>query len=104
PAAKAVLAQNGLSVEAYENDVRSSLLRQQLEGGIRASDFVTPAELARAQSLENEQREVRYVQLPADKFPGPPVDDAAVQAYYKAHQAAYMTTESAHPVYAEVRL
>ena len=104
PAAKALLAQNGLSVEAYESDVRSSLQRQQLEGGIRQSNFLTPAELARAQSLENEQREVRYVQLPADKFQGPAIDDAAVQAYYKAHQAAYMTTESAHLQYAELRL
>jgi peptidyl-prolyl cis-trans isomerase D len=104
PAAKALLAQNGLSVEAYEGDVRSSLLRQQLEGGIRQSDFLTPAELARAQSLENEQREVRYVQLPADKFQGPAIDDAAVQAYYKAHQASYMTSESAHLQYAELRL
>jgi peptidyl-prolyl cis-trans isomerase D len=104
PAAKALLAQNGLTVEAFESDVRSSLQRQQLENGIRASDFITPAELARAQSLQNEQREVRYVQLPADKFPGPPIDDAAVQAYYKAHQAAYMTTESAHLQYAELRL
>ncbi len=104
PAAKALLAQNGLSVEAYEGDVRSSLQRQQLEGGIRQSNFLTPAELARAQSLENEQREVRYVQLPADKFPGPVIDDAAVQAYYKAHQASYMTPESAHLQYAELRL
>ena len=104
PAAKALLAQNGLSVEAYESDVRSSLQRQQLEGGIRQSNFLTPAELARVQSLENEQREVRYVQLPADKFQGPAIDDAAVQAYYKAHQAAYMTTESAHLQYAELRL
>ena len=104
PAAKALLAQNGLSVEAYESDVRSSLQRQQLEGGIRQSDFLTPAEVARAQSLQNEQREVRYVQLPADKFQGPAIDDAAVQAYYKAHQASYMTTESAHLQYAELRL
>ena len=85
PAAKALLAQNGLSVEAFTNDIRTSLQRQQLEAGIRGSDFVTPAELARVQSLENEQREVRYVQLPVDKFPGATIDDAAVQAYYKAH-------------------
>jgi peptidyl-prolyl cis-trans isomerase D len=104
PAAKAVLAQNGISIEAYENDVRTSLQRRQLEAGIRGSDFVTPAELARAQSLQSEQREVRYVQLPVDKFPGAPIDDAAVQAYYKAHQAAYMTPESAHLQYAELRL
>jgi peptidyl-prolyl cis-trans isomerase D len=103
-AAKALLAQNGLSVEAFTDDLRSSLRRTQLENGIRASDFLTPTEVARAQSLENEQREVRYAVLPTDKFPGAPVDDAAIQAYYKSHQALYMTPESAHLQYAELRL
>jgi peptidyl-prolyl cis-trans isomerase D len=103
-AAKAALAQAGLSIERYETELRSSLQRTQLENGIRASDFLTPREIAQAQSLQNEQREVRYAVLPADKFPGPAVDDAAVQAYYKAHQSEFMTPESAHLSYAELRL
>jgi peptidyl-prolyl cis-trans isomerase D len=103
-AAKALLAQNGLSVETFADDLRSSLQRTQLENGIRSSDFLTPTEIARARSLENEQREVRYALLPADKFQGAPVDDAAVEAYYKSHQAQYMTPESAHLQYAELRL
>ncbi|MGH8323356.1 MAG: SurA N-terminal domain-containing protein, partial [Steroidobacteraceae bacterium] len=103
-AAKAALAQAGLSVEQFESELRSSLQRTQLEGGIRASDFLTPREITRAQSLENEQREVRYAILPADKFPGPPVEDAAVQAYYKAHQTEFMSPASAHLQYAELRL
>jgi len=103
-AAKAALAQAGMSVESYESRVRTSLQRSQLQEGIRDSEFQTPAETARAQSLQNEQREVRYAQFPVDKFPGQPVDDAAVQAYYKAHEATYMTPESAHVEYAELRL
>ncbi len=103
-AAKAALAQAGLSVEQFETELRSSLQRTQLENGIRVSEFVTPRELAQAQSLQNEQREVRYAILPLDKFPGAPVDDAAVQAYYKAHQAEFMSPESAHLQYAELRL
>ena len=104
-AAKAALAQAGLSIDAFTNELRSSLQRTQLENGIRESDFLTPHELARAQALQSEQREVRYAVLAADKFEGvKPVDDAAVQAYYKAHQAEYMTPESAHLQYAELRL
>jgi peptidyl-prolyl cis-trans isomerase D len=103
-AAKAALAQAGLSVSQFETELRSSLQRTQLENGIRASDFLTPREIAQAESLQNEQREVRYAVLPADKFPGPPVDDAAVQAYYKAHQGEFMIPESAHLQYAELRL
>jgi peptidyl-prolyl cis-trans isomerase D len=104
-AAKAALAQAGLSVDGFANELRSSLQRTQLENGIRSSDFLTPHELVRAQALENEQREVRYAVLPSEKFQGAAApDDAAVQAYYKAHQAEYMTPESAHLQYAELRL
>jgi peptidyl-prolyl cis-trans isomerase D len=103
-AAKAALAQAGLSVDAFTNELRSSLQRTQLENGIRSSDFLTPREFERAQALENEQREVRYAVLPTDKFQGTAPDDAAVQAYYKAHQSEYMTPESAHLQYAELRL
>jgi len=55
--------------------------------------------------LQNEQREVRYALLPPDKYSADiQVDDAAVQAYYKAHQQQYMTPEMVHLQYAELRL
>jgi peptidyl-prolyl cis-trans isomerase D len=103
-AAKAVLAENRLTPDAFAEDVRNDLQRDQLVNGIRDSDFLTPAEIARTETLQNEQREVRYAQLSADKFATAPIDDAAIQAYYKAHQAAYMTPESVHLQYAELRL
>jgi peptidyl-prolyl cis-trans isomerase D len=104
-AARAALAQAGISLEAYEYDLRTSVQRVQLEGGIRASDFYTPAELTRLTALEDEEREVRYLVLPLERFKGAAaIDDAAVEAYYKAHQGQYMTPESAHLQYAELRL
>ncbi len=103
-AAKAALAQAGMSVEQYETELRNELQRTQLENAIRVSDFLTPREISQAQALQNEQREVRYAVLPVDKFPGAPVDDAAVQAYYKAHQAEFMSPGSANVQYAELRL
>ena len=103
-AAKAALAQAGMSEQSYEDRVRTSLQRTQLEEGIRDSEFMTPVELARSQALQSEQREVRYAEFAVDKFPGAAIDDAAVEAYYKAHVASYMTPESAHVEYAELRL
>ena len=104
-AAKAALAQAGISLETFENELRTDVRRVQLEGGIRASNFLTPSELKRLTSLEDQQREVRYFVLPADKFAaGIKVDDAAVAAYYKAHQSQYMTAESDRLEYAELRL
>ncbi len=104
-AAKAALAQAGISLEAYEQQLRTDLQQLQLEGGIRASDFLTAAELGRLTDLENQQREVRYLVLPADRFrASAAVGDAAVQAYYKEHLAQYMRPESVHLQYAELRL
>src|SRR5580704_85746 len=104
-AAKAALAQAGVSLQAYEEDLRTSVQRVQLEGGIRASAFLTPLELTRLTDLEDQEREVRYLVLPVDRFKSAAgVDEAALQAYYQAHQGQYMTPESAHLQYAELRL
>ena len=104
-AAKAALAQAGVSLDAYTQQLRTDLQQLQLEGGIRASDFLTPAELTRLSDLEDQQREVRYLLLPADHFrSAAAIDDAAVQAYYKEHVSQYMRPESVHLQYAELRL
>jgi peptidyl-prolyl cis-trans isomerase D len=103
-AAKAALAQAGISLDEFQSEMRSDLRRSQLENGIRVTEFVTPTELKRLKELEDEEREVRYLILPDDKFPPAAPDDAAVAAYYKAHEAQYLTPESAHLQYAELLL
>jgi peptidyl-prolyl cis-trans isomerase D len=103
-AAKAALAQAGLSLDEFQSELRSDLRRSQLENGIRVTEFLTPTELKRLKELEDEEREVRYLILPDDKFPAAPPDDAAIAAYYRAHQAQYLTTESVHLQYAELLL
>jgi peptidyl-prolyl cis-trans isomerase D len=104
-AAKAALAQASMSIDSFEGQLRTDLRRAQLEGGIRASNFLTPAELTRMSELEGQEREVRYFVLPVAMFSAAArIDDAAVAAYYKAHQAQFMTLESAHLQYAELRL
>jgi peptidyl-prolyl cis-trans isomerase D len=103
-AASDALARAGFTSEAFQERLGQDLQRAQLENAIRGSDFLTPAELARVRELEEQEREVRYLVLPADKFPGAPVEDAAVAAYYQAHQKEYLTPESAHIEYAELKL
>jgi peptidyl-prolyl cis-trans isomerase D len=104
-AAKAALAQAGITLEAYERELRTEVQRAQLQGGIRASDFATAAELQRLADLEGQEREVRYLVLPAERFkPSAAAADAAVKAYYDAHRAQYLTRESVHLRYAELRL
>ena len=85
--AKEVLAANRLSLGQYEDEKRSDLRRLQLLDGIASSDFVTPAEANRAQALRDEEREIQYAIVPADRYKSDtPVQADAIAAYYKAHQ------------------
>ncbi len=102
--ARDALSRAGLTPEAFQEQLRNDLRSTQLENAIRGSDFLTPTELARLRELEDQEREVRYAVLPAEKFPGAPADEAAIGAYYKAHQAQYLTPEYVHLQYGELRL
>ena len=104
-AAKDVLAQNRLSLDAFEDEMRSDLRRNQLLDGIVSSDFVTPEEAARAQALRAQEREVQYAVIPADAYKSSaPIEPTAIEAYYKAHQAEYLVPESVDLQYAQLTL
>ena len=99
------LAQAGITLDAFETELRGALQRAQLQNGIAVSDFQTATEVQRARALQDEEREVQYVLLPPEKYTlDAQVDDAAVQAYYKAHQSQYMIPERANLQYAQLRL
>ncbi|MFI4914748.1 MAG: SurA N-terminal domain-containing protein, partial [Steroidobacterales bacterium] len=103
--AKALLAQAGMTPESYEADRRRSLSIAQIEQGVELSDFLTPAERRRIYALENEQREVRYAVLPADRYAAAVVvDDGKIKDWYTRHQNDYMSPESVRLQYAELRL
>jgi peptidyl-prolyl cis-trans isomerase D len=103
--AKMRLQQAGISEQDYETDLRQSLRIAELQAGIRDSDFLTPDEVRRIESLDGEEREVQYAQLPAASFlSAKPIDDASVEAYYKAHQSEFMTPEYVKVQYAQLDL
>ena len=104
-AARFALQSAGMSEAEFELSLRRDLERRQIEQAITVSDFLTPAEVKRVQALQGEQREVRFVSLTPEKFAAQAVtDDAAVQAYLTKNQSRYMTPESVHLAYAELRL
>ena len=103
--ARSVLAQINKSESEYFADTRAQLLVSQLQQGIGGSYFLTRAESKRLFDLENEEREVQYLQLAAEKFEGvEPIDEAAVKAYYDKNGDRFMTTESVSLEFAELRL
>ncbi len=103
--AKSRLAQAGLTPDQFADEVRSELQRRELQDGMQLSQFITPAELERLHALNDQERQIRYAVLPLEKYAAAvPVTDAAIQAYYDAHKAQYMTPESVHVAYAQVSL
>jgi peptidyl-prolyl cis-trans isomerase D len=103
--ARSVLAQINKSESEYFAETRAQLLVSQLQQGIGGSYFLTRAESKRLFDLENEEREVQYLQLAAEKFEGvEPIDEAAVKAYYDKNGDRFMTTESVALEFAELRL
>jgi peptidyl-prolyl cis-trans isomerase D len=103
--AREILEQNQLTLDQYEDEKRSDLRRLQLLDGIVSSDFVTPAEAARAQALRDQEREIQYAILPAADYKSDaPIDQAAIEAYYKAHEADYRVPESVDLQYAQLTL
>ena len=103
--ARIALQTNGISEREVFDQTRTQLLVNQLQAGLANSFFLTKGEQQRLYNLENEEREVQFALLPADKFAGSePVDDAAIKAYYDKNGDRFMTTESVALEYAELRL
>jgi peptidyl-prolyl cis-trans isomerase D len=103
--AKSRLAQAGITPDQYANDLRTDLERRELEDGIQLSQFVTPAEVERLHALSDQERQIRYALLPAEKYAAAAQpSDAAIQAYYDAHKAQFMTPESVNLQYAQLTL
>lgn len=104
-AAYAALAAAGVTPQQYEADLRRRLVVNQLGGAIGGTSFITPSEAARLFVLQAEEREVRYVLFPYERFSsGPAFDDGTIEAAYKANEAQYTEPESVHLAYAELTL
>ena len=106
PAKVAMTLQNINKTETeFFRETRTNLLSTQLQQGIGASYFLTRGEQQRLFNLENEEREVQYLQLPAEKFQGAePIEQAAVDAYYQKNGDRFMATEYVALEFAELRL
>jgi peptidyl-prolyl cis-trans isomerase D len=99
-----------LQVGLDPRDLRRAERRQalqigQLTEGIQLSDFFSAPQLLRIYALENEQRELRYALLPAERYAAAAkIDDAQIKSWYQAHAGDYMSPESVRLQYAELSL
>jgi peptidyl-prolyl cis-trans isomerase D len=101
----AVLKAQGRPIGEIEDLLRHRLQLEQLDAAMRATSFVTGTEAKRLEALLLQQRELAWIVVPAAHFAAEAIpDDAAIAAYYGAHQADYMTPESVDLRYVEIDL
>ena len=89
-------ASQGLTPEGFENSVRQDISRQQLEQGIRASGFATPAVADVALNAFFEKREIQTVNfMTTDYAAKVNPTDAELDAFYQANQPLFLAPEQA---------
>lgn len=98
------LAQLGLSVEQFEDDVRRDLLFSTLDNALVGSAFVTAPEVEQLVALRDQSRRIGLMRIDRDAIAAgmDPADEATLRAYYEEHQAAFQRPEQLRLSYVEI--
>ncbi|MEZ5672729.1 MAG: SurA N-terminal domain-containing protein [Thiotrichaceae bacterium] len=97
-----VLHAQGFQPALFEMRMRRELLIEQVEQGISRSAFVTLYDQQQRAKLEDQQRLLTYLLIPAQRFENAvTVTDAEIEEHYKTHQQNYMTPEKVSVQYVE---
>ncbi len=96
------LRNQGYSAGGFENELKRSMLTEQLVAGVATSAIVTESELEHAVRLQLQKRVIETLTVPVSRFADVKVDDAAVRAHYESNQADYISPEQVKLKYIEV--
>lgn len=96
-----LLTANQKSPEWYQEQVRRDLALRQLPLELSRSNAITDAQVDAYIRLRDQTRDFRFVRIERPAADAK-VDDAEVEAYYKAHPDEFMTPEKVSLEYVEV--
>jgi peptidyl-prolyl cis-trans isomerase D len=90
----AMLAQQNLTVDQFESDLRRQIMIARLRDIALEGTIVTPAEIEAAYKKKAERIKIEWVKLTADKYKGESQPTAAeMQEFFKTNSAQYMVPE-----------
>ena len=90
----AMLAQQGLTPEAFEANIKQQILITRLQDVAVEGTVVTPLEIEQAYKKKYEKIEIQYVKIPSDKYKTEVTpSDAEMRKYYEANVANYQSPE-----------
>jgi len=89
-----LLAQQGLSTNAFRTQLKQDLLAQQLLGGLADSEFILPNEVNEFQVLVGQKRDYRYKLISAkDYLSQVKVTAEEIENFYQQHAQNFQTPE-----------
>ncbi|OOF57035.1 peptidylprolyl isomerase [Rodentibacter genomosp. 2] len=98
-----ILAQNGLSSDAYANILRGALTLEQMQNGIADSEFVVPVQVKDSAQLFFQKRIARLATLSlVDEMAKQTATEDEVKAYYEANQKTFVQPEQVKVQYIQV--
>jgi len=102
---KEVLSLQGMSGEAFENDLSRDIASQQIRGAITTSAFLTEKEKKTLATLQNQKREIGYFDVSVKSYRKlVNVSDEDIKSYYEKNSQLYLTTEKVQLEYIELNM
>jgi peptidyl-prolyl cis-trans isomerase D len=98
----AILANNGMTPEMYQDRVRKSLETGLLPDAVQASEVMTGQQVDGYLQLLYQTRDLRYVTLPRPALTDSKVSDSQIKTWYEQHKSDYMTKEKVSINYIEI--
>lgn len=100
-----LLAQQGMSPQLFERQVRRSLLINQFVGGLSESSIVVPQEVEQGLRLQGQERKLKYVRIPMARYlEKAEVKPDEIAAFYEANKARFVEPEQVRIQYLELSL
>jgi peptidyl-prolyl cis-trans isomerase D len=95
-----LLRQNGMTPAQFVDRLRVEFAQQQLTDALVNSEFSLPSEVALLAQLQNQQRELSQLTIPASKFSADiTVTEAEVSSYYDERKHLFQTPQQASADY-----
>ncbi len=102
---KQLLIQQGMSPQRFEDQLRRSLLINQLIASISGSAAVAPQEVDQGLRLQGQERKLRYLRIPISHYLATAeVKPEEVAAFYEANKARFVEPEQVRLQYLELSL
>ena len=98
------LRSQGYSPGGFEEELRRSLLEQQIALGVSGSDFMSTSELRDSVRMRLQKRTFSLLTIPASDFAGAEPAESEIAAHFERHRDAYMAPERLRLRYLEISM